>query len=187
MGTSCHSGSAHSAPPVRQIPQSGSKLLGKPKLPWRNSGLFFQLLLDETQMSGSWGETGYCKLAQTLQSLLTVLIEESTVYQVRLHLPSWLSLQAWEIQAGLTLTGWKILSKLWITRPYDSDVFTYCRLGLTAQLLGALKEKRASIYDRDPRGWTLAHVKYGRSAIEEPLLTISSMLLLKDKPLSYAN
>ncbi|KAH7140262.1 hypothetical protein B0J13DRAFT_608679 [Dactylonectria estremocensis] len=77
------------------------------------------------------------------------------VHQARLRLPSWLLQNAWDLQFYRSYHGWNFHLKPWNTRSDNSEVFRYARAGRTDLLLEAFNAQRASLYDRDQRGWTL--------------------------------
>lgn len=83
----------------------------------------------------------------------------SAIYQARLQLPSWMLKQVWDIQVQNACDGWKILLRPWNIRPFETPAFYYAARGLLSDLLMEMKHNRASIYDRDPHGWTLLHVR----------------------------
>ncbi|KAL2037036.1 hypothetical protein N7G274_010163 [Stereocaulon virgatum] len=116
-------------------------------LPWRNSSLSWKFTSQMANISVSPDET-------------------IQIYRARLHLPLWLLPKAWDLQVCKSYSGWKITLKPWSTRSYTSEVFRHALEGSKKDLLRVLKSNEASLYDRNPEGWTLLHYAAFKGQLE---------------------
>ena len=107
----------------------------KHSIPWRNAGLF--------------GRISYVSRESA---------DNISTSQLRMQPPNWLSSKAWDLQVCRAFSGWNVQMRTWITRPYDTDVFRWIRVGWTDQVVKAVMNKEASLYDRDPAGDSMAMV-----------------------------
>lgn len=116
-------------------PSSRNWWVSKYSIPWRNAGLF--------------GRISYVSRES---------VDNISTSQLRVQPPSWLASKAWDLQVCRALAGWDIQMRTWITRPHDSDIFKWVIAGWTDQVVEAIMNKEASLYDRDPGGDSLAKV-----------------------------
>jgi hypothetical protein len=56
------------------------------------------------------------------------------------------------------LGAWTVSFRPYSIRDYDATIFTFVREGNVAGMQQVFKAGEASLYDRNPRGWTLLHV-----------------------------
>ncbi|WQF81257.1 hypothetical protein CDEST_06271 [Colletotrichum destructivum] len=80
------------------------------------------------------------------------------VHQARVQLPWWISETVWDFQAQRACSGWKVLLKTWIMRPYDAPIFRHVENGSWSDILVAFSRGEASLQDVNTNGWTLLHV-----------------------------
>ncbi|RFN48572.1 hypothetical protein FIE12Z_7152, partial [Fusarium flagelliforme] len=102
-------------------------------IPWRNAGLF--------------GRISYVSRES---------VDNISTSQLRVQPPNWLASKAWDLQVCRALTGWNIQMRTWITRPYETDIFKWVMIGSADQVVEAIMNKEASLYDRNPAGHSLA-------------------------------
>lgn len=67
--------------------------------------------------------------------------------------------KVWDVLVHRASNGWKISLCIWNICPDDSVVFDYAFHGSSSDLLSAIGSGQASLYDRDPEGRTLLHVR----------------------------
>lgn len=141
------------------IPQPEKYFAKARGLSWKNSNVVWRFTsrMTEVFVSPDEADTGQ---SSKRKSSTTRRLRKQLVYEARLQLPMWLVPRAWDLHVRKSYSGWNICLKPWTIRPYDSESFLYCLEGSTEDLRRALASNQASIYDRDPRGWTLLHVGY---------------------------
>ncbi|ETS84903.1 hypothetical protein PFICI_02928 [Pestalotiopsis fici W106-1] len=88
----------------------------------------------------------------------TFLGNHSTNYSLRVQLPSWLLKTSWEVQLSRGLGGPSIGLRAWRTVPAYSPAFEAVDSGDVKGLIGLLDTRQATLFDRDPDGYTLLHV-----------------------------
>ncbi|KAJ5604022.1 hypothetical protein N7537_006978 [Penicillium hordei] len=102
----------------------------------------------------------------------TATIPGEEVYRARIQLPAWLTRYVWDICARRASNGWTYNLRHWTVRPFDADVFDAASDGDLLAMIPLFNERKASLYDRDPRGWTLLHY----AAFEGDLSTITYLV-----------
>ncbi|CAG7566379.1 unnamed protein product [Fusarium equiseti] len=115
------------------VPSSRNWWASKYSIPWQSAGLF--------------GRISY---------LSNESVENISISQLRVQPPNWLSSKAWDLQVCRALAGWNVQMRTWITRPWGTDIFTWIEKGSADQVLEAIMNKEASLYDRSPKGHSLA-------------------------------
>lgn len=66
--------------------------------------------------------------------------------------------RAWDFHALRAHSGWTIQLRAWTTRPRDAEIFQLIEDGRTDLVVKAIRNKEASLYDRDTRGFSLIQV-----------------------------
>lgn len=94
---------------------------------------------------------------QAFEAPSGIFTDFTTLYQARLQLPLWLAQKTWDLQVYNACDGWRIMLRPWNVRPFETEVFQHAIGGSASNLLMELNNNRASLYDRNPDGWTLLH------------------------------
>ncbi|KAI6754101.1 hypothetical protein HG530_013277 [Fusarium avenaceum] len=92
----------------------------------------------------------------------------------------WLMQRAWDFHALRAHNGWTIQLKAWTTRPQDAEIFRLITDGRTDLVVKAIRNKEASIYDRDPSGNSLIEVATQARQLEVLKALMSMGLSLAD-------
>ncbi|KAG5657031.1 hypothetical protein KAF25_011200 [Fusarium avenaceum] len=85
-------------------------------------------------------------------------LDKTQVHQLRVQLPQWLMQRAWDLHALRAHHGWTIQLRAWTTRPRKAEIFRLIKDGRTDLVVGAIRNKEASIYDRNSAGYSLIEV-----------------------------
>ncbi|KAF5525655.1 hypothetical protein CGCA056_v003372 [Colletotrichum aenigma] len=83
----------------------------------------------------------------------------STVHQLRLQLPTWVSQRVFDLQTYRANVGWQICLEPWIKRgSIYGKIFNDVRYGKLLDVEKALAAGEISLFDRDRSGGTLLHI-----------------------------
>ncbi|KAH6953349.1 hypothetical protein DER45DRAFT_575732 [Fusarium avenaceum] len=107
-------------------------------------------------------------------------LDKTQVYQLRVQLPRWLMQRAWDFHAFRAHHGWTIQLRAWTTRPREAEIFRLICEGRTDLVVKAIRNKEASIYDRNPFGDSLIEVATQARQLEVLKALMSMGLSLAD-------
>jgi hypothetical protein len=100
------------------------------------------------------------------QQTLHVTTPTRTAKVFTVRLPKWFLHRQYEVQLLHTTSGWPFTFKACSIVPYDSPFFEACQDGDIETIKFLLANKQASIYDRDPEGFTAFHFAIGYLQLE---------------------
>ncbi|KAL1983712.1 hypothetical protein VTN96DRAFT_9968 [Rasamsonia emersonii] len=94
--------------------------------------------------------------------------------KVRLKLPPFLGGKVWEVYSDRVLTEWTFRLRSYNVIPELSLIFIYAWNGDLAGIKRLLQERRASVFDCAPNGWTAFHVSKMASSrgVEEEITSL---------------
>ncbi|OQD67769.1 hypothetical protein PENPOL_c003G07857 [Penicillium polonicum] len=102
------------------------------------------------------------------------------VYCARIQLPAWLFRSVWDIRAKRASNGWTYTLQQWSVRPHGAEVFGAALDGDLPAIIPLFNDRKASLFDRDPRGWTLLHYAAFQGNLETITYLIRSGLSIHE-------